>query len=155
VHRYLNLLETSFQLVRVEPYAANRTKRLVKTPKLFWSDPGLALYLAGEEPTGRHLEALVLHDLLAWADGQIPRPEALFWRTSTELEVDFVIEHRAGLLPIEVKSSRQVRRDDARGLAAFRDEYPDLCLGGLLLYDGEAVQWLSDRVLAVPWQRVL
>lgn len=155
VHRYLNLLETSYQLVRVEPYAVNRTKRLVKTPKLYWSDPGLALYLAGEEPSGHHLEALVLNDLLAWADGQIPRPEILFWRTSTDLEVDFVIEHRAGLLPVEVKSSRQVRRDDARGLAAFRDEYPDLCLGGLLLYDGEEVQWLSDRVLAVPWQRVI
>jgi predicted AAA+ superfamily ATPase len=116
-------------------------------------DVSPVVVLMGARQTGK--STLVLHDLLAWADGQIPRPEVLFWRTSTDLEVDFVIEHRAGLLPVEVKSSRQVRRDDARGLAAFRDEYPDLCLGGLLLYDGEAVQWLSDRVLAVPWQRVL
>ena len=44
--RYLNLLETSFQVVRIEPFAANRTKRVVKTPKLFWSDTGLGLHVA-------------------------------------------------------------------------------------------------------------
>lgn len=46
VHRYLNLLETSYQIVRLEPYAVNRTKRLIKTPKLYWNDPALALHLA-------------------------------------------------------------------------------------------------------------
>lgn len=40
VHRYLNLLETSFQLVRLAPYSVNRTKRLIKTPKVYWSDTG-------------------------------------------------------------------------------------------------------------------
>ena len=45
--RYLHLLETSYQLLRVEPYTVNRNKRLVKSPKLYWCDPGLALYLAG------------------------------------------------------------------------------------------------------------
>ena len=42
VHRYLNLLETSFLLVRVLAYSVNRTKRLIKTPKLYWGDVGLA-----------------------------------------------------------------------------------------------------------------
>jgi len=60
VHRYLNLLETSYQLVRLQPYGVNRTKRLIKSPKLYWSDPGLALHLSGaEEPAGSHLENLV------------------------------------------------------------------------------------------------
>ena len=45
VQRYLNLLETSFQLVRLVPYSVNRTKRLIRTPKLYWSDPALALWL--------------------------------------------------------------------------------------------------------------
>ena len=65
VQRYLNLLETSFQLVRLEPYSVNRTRRLVKTPKLYWSDPALALRLGGSgDATGAHLETLVLVDLL-------------------------------------------------------------------------------------------
>jgi len=156
VHRYLNLLETSYQLVRLEPYAVNRTKRLIKSPKLYWSDPGLARHLAGrDEPTGAHLESLVLIDLLAWRHGRIPRPEVLYWRTTTGLEVDFVLEDREGLLPIEVKASAQPRPRDLRGLEAFREEYPDRFRGGLLLHTGEETQWLSDRILGTPWHRVV
>ncbi len=156
VHRYLNLLETSYQLVRLEPYAVNRTLRLIKTPKLYWSDPGLALHLGGQaEPGGSQLESLVLGDLIAWRDAQIPRPEILYWRTTTDLEVDFVIEQGGGLIAIEVKAGAQVRPRDLRGLEAFRDEYPDLFRGGLLLHGGEEVQWLSRGILGAPWHRVV
>lgn len=156
VHRYLNLLETSYQLVRLEPYAVNRTKRLTKTPKLYWSDPGLALHLSGEEePTGGHLENLVLADLLAWRDGLVPRPEILYWRTTTDLEVDFVLEHRGELIPIEVKAGPRPGSGDLRALQTFRAEYPDLCRGGLLLHAGSDTQWLGERILGVPWHRVV
>jgi hypothetical protein len=156
VHRYLNLLETSYQLVRLEPYSVNRTKRLIKTPKLYWNDTGLALHLADSDtPTGAHLENLVLSDLLAWRDGRVPRPEILYWRTTTDLEVDFVIEHRGELLPIEVKTSDKIRPRDLKGLKAFRDEYPDRFRGGLVLHDGDEIEWLSDRVLGVPRWRVV
>ena len=156
VHRYLNLLETSFQLVRLEAYSVNRTRRLVKSPKLYWSDAGLALHLGGgAEPTRAHLENLVLGDLLVWREGQIPRPEILYWRTATELEVDFVIERGERLLPVEVKATARPGSSDVRGIAAFRDEYAERFAGGLLLHAGEEVQWLADRVLAAPWYRVL
>jgi predicted AAA+ superfamily ATPase len=156
VQRYLNLLEASFQVVNVETYSVNRTRRLIKSPKLFWSDTGLALHLSGEaSPTGAHLENLVLSDLLAWRDAQIPQPEILYWRTATGLEVDFVIEHRGRLLPIEVKATRRPSSADLKSLLAFRNEYPDTFLGGLLLHDGDEVQWLSDRILSVPWHRVV
>lgn len=156
VHRYLNLLETSFQLVRLAPYALNRTKRLIKTPKLFWSDSGMALHLGGQvDPSGAHLEALVLLDLLAWRDAQVPRPEVLYWRTTTELEVDFVVETRDALLPVEVKAGPRPGTGDVRALKAFRDEYSDLCRGGLLLHTGEETLWLAENVLAAPWHRVV
>ena len=156
VQRYLNLLETSFQLVRLEPYAVNRTKRLVKGPKLYWSDPALARWLSGSGTTsGAHLETLVLSDLLAWRDARVPAPEVLFWRTTTELEVDFIVESDGRLLPIEVKSATNPGYSDTRGLRAFRQEYPDRFIGGLLLHGGGQTQWMSDRILAVPWWRVL
>ncbi len=156
VHRYLNLLEASFQLVRLEPYSVNRTKRLIKTPKLYWSDTALAMHLAGNpEPAGAHLENFVLADLLAWRDAQIPHPGVLYWRTATDLEVDFVIEHHGRLLPIEVKATGRPSTDDLRGIVAFRDEYPDLFLGGLVLHGGDEIQWLSDRIAGVPWHRVV
>ena len=59
VHRYLNLLETSYLLVRVPAYAVNRTKRLIKAPRLYWADAGLALHVAGAgagEVPGAYLE---------------------------------------------------------------------------------------------------
>ncbi|MDE0107782.1 MAG: ATP-binding protein [Bryobacterales bacterium] len=156
VQRYLNLLETSYQLVRLEPYVINRTKRLVKSPKLYWSDTALALWLSGSrEASGAHLETLVLNDLMAWRDGQTPAPEVLFWRTTTELEVDFVLESDSRLLPIEVKAARSPGYSATRGIRAFRQEYGERCPGGLLLHGGEHTQWISDRVLAVPWWRVL
>ena len=156
VQRYLNLLETSYQLVRVQPYSINRTKRLVKSPKLFWSDVALALWLSGSgSASGAHLETLVLGDLLAWRDGQTPAPEVLFWRTTTELEVDFVVESNGKLLPIEVKAAVNPGYADTRGLRAFRQEYDEQCVGGLLLHGGDQVQWMSDRILAVPWWQVL
>ena len=156
VQRYLNLLETSFQLVRLEPYSVNRTKRLIKTHKLYWSDPALARWLSGApSPAGAHLENLVLLDLLAWRDSQVPAPEVLFWRTTTNLEVDFVIEIGSRLLPLEIKATANHGYSGTRGLRAFREEYPEQCVGGLLLHGGTDTQWLSDRILATPWWRIL
>jgi uncharacterized protein len=156
VHRHLSLLETSYQLVRVPPYSVNRTKRLIKTPKLYWCDTGLALHLAGEtEPRGAHLENLILTDLLAWRDSRIPRPEILYWRTTTGEEVDFLIEWQGRLLPVEIKATSQPRLSDARGLLAFRAEYPDLARAGLLLHTGTETGWIAQGVLAAPWWRVI
>lgn len=154
--RYLNLLEVSYQFVPLPAYAVNRTKRLMKSPKVYWSDTGLALYLAGEiEPRGAHLENLVLLDVLAWRDTQLGRPEVMYWRTTKGAEVDLVIEWNGRLLPIEVKSARRVMHDDTRHLKVFMSEYPEMTRGGVILYDGEDVFWISDRILAVPWWRVL
>ena len=154
-HRWLNLLETSFQLLRVGPYAVNRTKRLVKSPRLYWSDVGLARHIAGGEPSGAHLENLVLTDLVAWRELVTPRPEILFWRTANGEEVDFVIEAGSRVLPIEVKATERPGYGDARHLRTFRNEYGDAVHGGLLLHCGEETFWLSEGILAAPWWRVM
>ena len=154
--RYLNLLETSFQLVRMPPYSVNRTKRLLKSPKLYWSDPALALWLSGaNQPSGAHLENLVLADLLTWRDGQAPAPELLFWRTTTNREVDFVIESGDRLLAIEVKIAAKPRLGDLAGLRLFQEEYPEQFAGGLLLHGGSETQWMAAGILATPWWRVI
>ena len=157
VHRYLNLLETSYQLVRVPAYAVNRTKRLIKTPKIYWADTGLALHLSGgeAEPSGAHLENLVLGDLLAWRDTRARRPEILYWRTATGEEVDFVIEVDRRLVAIEVKAGDRPKVDDARHLRSFRAEYKSRARTALLLHTGDRVEWLAPGILAAPWWRVL
>lgn len=155
VHRFLNLMETSYQAVRLPAYSVNRTRRLIKAPKLYWSDTALALHLAGEaEPRGAHLENLVLSDLLAWRDLQAKAPQILYWRTATGQEVDFVIETPKRLLPVEVKAAARVAPGDARGLEAFLDEYGSAADGGLLLHGGSETFPLTRRVLAAPWWQV-
>lgn len=155
VHSYLGLLETSFQATRLPPYARNRTKRLIKSPKLYWNDVGLALHLGGGEPTGAHLENYILTDLLAWRDTETPRPEITYWRTSSGAEVDFVIERQRKLLGIEVKASGAPAPRDAAHLITFQSEYGSAVRGGLILHGGEEIYWLGDKVLAVPWWRVV
>ena len=155
-HRYLNLLETSYLLVRLPAYAVNRTKRLIKSPKLYWGDTGVAMHLAQEqEPGGAHLENVVLHDLLAWRDTRLDRAELFYWRTTVGEEVDFVIETGSGLLPIEVKSTTRPRLRDAAHLRAFRAEYGARARPGLLLHGGDTLDWIAPDVLAAPWWMVL
>jgi uncharacterized protein len=155
VHQYLNLLETSYQAVRLAPYARNRTTRLIKTPKLYWSDTGLALSLAGGEPSGAHLENYVLTDLLAWRDTEAPRPGISYWRTAGGAEVDFVIERRQRLLAIEVKATATPASGDAATLRRFLEQYGSAVDGGLVLHGGDRAFWLGDRILATPWWSVL
>jgi hypothetical protein len=93
VSRHLDLLEVSYLLVRLPAFAVNRASRLIKAPKLYWSDTALAMHLAGEsEPRGPHLENLVLGDLLAWSATHVDAPQVMFWRTASGREVDFVVE---------------------------------------------------------------
>ena len=156
VQRYLNLLEISYQLIRIEPYAVNRTKRLTKSPKYYWSDTGLALYLAGGvEPTGAHLENIVFGDLLAWREGESTRPNILYWRTAAGEEVDIVIEWKGRLMAVEVKATTHPSYKDARHLRTFLSEYGDEVVGGILMHAGEETFWISEGVLAVPWWGVI
>ena len=156
VRRYLNLLETSYLLVRIPPFAVNRTKRLIKAPKLYWADTGVALHLAqGADPGGAHLENIVLHDLLAWRDARLDYADIFHWRTTLGEEVDFIIETGASLLPIEVKATTRPRLRDTAHLRTFRAEYGEQSRAGLLLHAGDTIEWLTPDVLAAPWWRVL
>ena len=154
---HLDLLETSYQLVRIEAYAVNRTKRLIKSPKCYWSDTGLAMYLAGEtEARGFHLENIVLCDLLAWRDSLAQRPSIMHWRTSNGDEVDFVIEFPdQSLIAIECKGGAHPGHDDAKAVRVFLDEYGTKVRGTLLLHGGSETYHLGDLILAIPWWRVI
>ncbi|MDH5642962.1 MAG: ATP-binding protein [Gemmatimonadota bacterium] len=153
--RYLRLLEISYQLTLVPAYSVNRTKRLTKSPKIYWNDTGLALHLAGEtKPRGAHLENLIASDLFAWRDTHVRRPEILYWRTTKGAEVDFVIEWEGELVGVEVKAARNVGNKDATHLKTFLAEYPE-ARGGLVLYGGDTSFRISERVYALPWWKMI
>ncbi len=163
-HRYLNLLEASYLLHRLPAYAVNKTKRLVKSPKLYLCDTGLASHLAGAETEeglassalgGALLETMVLGDLLAWREAATPRPEVLYWRVTTGAEVDFILERRGRVVPIEVKTASRPRRADVQHLRLFLDEYGKNAPHGVLLHTGERAEPLADRIWGIPLSAAL
>ncbi|MFQ5506365.1 MAG: ATP-binding protein, partial [Planctomycetota bacterium] len=159
VHRYIGLLETSMVFSRLPAFAVNRTKRLVKSPKAYWMDPGLAAFLARQHDTqslldaresGGLFETLVLLQLRLEAELSIPRARLFYWRTTTGKECDFVLERGRDLVAFEVKLTTRPRYADLVGLQEFMKEYPET-KAGVLVHGGTRIQRLDQRVIAVPW----
>jgi uncharacterized protein len=157
VSRWTDLLTITYQLIRVPAFSVNRTSRLTRKARIYWSDTAMALHLAGNPiPTGAHLENMILTDLQAWCSSRSQRPVVHHWRTAAQTEVDFVVELPNGsVLPIEVKSTTSPGVSDTAGLRAFVDEYSDIAVGGLLLHGGSDILTLGRGIVAAPWWRVL
>jgi hypothetical protein len=163
--RWLSILSTSFLLTEVAPFASSRTKRLIKAPKLYFCDTGLALHLCGianvrdldELPAaGVWLENIVLNDLLAWRETEIAKPEVHHWRSAGGEEIDFIVERGKRLLPLEIKAGRSVRVRDARALDAFCAEHgPARAPFGVILFEGREPLRLTRTTVALPVGAVL
>lgn len=159
VHRYLNLLEASFLLHRVPAFSVNRTKRLIKSPKVYWTDPALAAFLMGHytlesvrksREAGALFENLVLLHLQVLADLLYPPARIRYWRTVSGAEVDFVVEWGRSLTAFEVKLTNIPRYTDIKTLHLFLKEYPE-CRAGVLVYCGEEIVPMGEKIIAVPW----
>jgi len=159
--RYLALLETTFLMQPLRPWSGNIGKRLVKSPKIYLEDSGLAAYLLGAEIgrkangsdlTGGLLENFVLGELrrqIAWSR---TRPGIFHFRTSKgSAEVDAVLESRdRRIVAVEVKSGTRVRKDDFAGIGKLAAEVGDRFHRGIVLYGGEGVVPFGGRMHAVP-----
>jgi predicted AAA+ superfamily ATPase len=162
--RWLGLLESTCIADRVSPYWRNIRKRLVKTPKVFVADSGLAGTLLGAEAwdatspsphAGALFETYVHAQLAPLCEVSEPPTALHFYRDHAQVEVDFVLERAGRLVPLEVKSGATVTGADARGIEALVDLFPSECRFGLVLYGGDQVFPLSARAVAVPLSRFL
>jgi len=156
--RYLSLLEASFQIERLKPYFANIGKRLVKAPKLYWTDTGVASFFLGlrswQEATqagyaGPLLETFAMMEIESLLSVYAPGARLHYLRTHGGMELDGLVAAGRSLLPFEIKASATVRVEDARHLRAF------IATGkgakfGLVFYAGEECRMLGPDVFAVP-----
>ena len=69
--------------------------------------------------------------------------------------MDFVIDNSGQLLPIEVKATRNPRLRDTAGIRSFQREYSDVSRAGIVVHEGNLIEWLAPGVLALPWWRVI
>lgn len=158
VTRYLSLLETSMLFERVEPFLRSRTTRLIKSPKIFMSDSGIASHLCGvenldarsDEPMrGALYETYVYQNLSGILASRLPRFELGFWSVQGRHEVDFVVSRGRDVMAIEVKAGSRFSDGDLAGLRAFANKTPRV-RACVLAYNGAETVKLGDELYAVP-----
>ncbi len=155
---WISVLEASYIVHRLPPHHRNFNKRLVKTPKLYFLDAGLAAWLLSIETPGQ-LSTHPLRGALfeTWVVAELlkkrlntGRPSNLsFWRDRAGHEVDVLIETGGALLPVEIKSGATISRDAWRGLEKWR-EISGQQGPGYLMYGGGELQ-ARGELRTVPW----
>lgn len=158
--QWLSVLEASSQVFLLRPYYVNLGKRLVKSPKVYFTDTGLLCYLVGLHdaehaaagPMGGALfENLVVAEVFKSILHRGEEPRVYFWRTAAGSEVDLVIESQSELLPIEIKASATPRLEMAREIAGFRRDFGDRVGRGYVIYAGKMLLPLGGGVTALPF----
>ena len=154
--RYLSLMEASFVLTRIYPYLGNRSSRLIKAPKLYLSDTGLAAHLAGVKTIDAHevlrgalLENYVMQNLQGIVSAHAPDVKIAYWNVQGRFEVDFILEIGRKTIAIEIKSGSRWNEKDLSGLTAYMNSSKN-CLAGILAYNGTEVLKLKNKTWIVP-----
>jgi predicted AAA+ superfamily ATPase len=158
ISSWIGVLEASFIIFRLQPYHINFNKRVVKMPKLYFYDTGLAVALLGIEKSeylalhssrGSLFENLVIVDLLKSRYNSGKSNNLFFWRDSTGNEIDILIDKGISRLPVEVKSGQTLSEESFRGLK-FWNRLTQV-EGGYLVYGGTEIQKRSNGMTVVPF----
>jgi predicted AAA+ superfamily ATPase len=153
IKAWLSILEASFIIILLRPYHENFGKRAIKSPKLYFTDVGLASYLLGIETLvqmsrdplrGFLLENLVVLELTKWRFNQGLDPQLYYFRDTQGHEVDLILQLGHELIPFEVKASQTFHLDFLRNLQFFKTLVGNRCPHGYLVYDGEQQQRIAD-----------
>ncbi len=159
---WLSVLEAGYVVFLLQPHHKNFGKRLVKTPKLYFHDTGLAAYLMGiadaqhlsiHSARGALFENWVISELLKNRYNQGITSNLFFWRNNTGEEVDVVIELGEKLLPIEIKSSQTFHADFLNGLTKWVRYAGNAATPAHLVYGGENTM-LRNGVAVHSWQNL-
>ena len=160
LRRYMNLLEVTYQISLIRPYFTHLGKRLVKTPKLYFNDTGMAAHLMGvnewktlenQGHAGPMVETWVACELLKLMPVLDHRFRLYFWRTQTGQEVDFLIERAGKLVAIEVKWGHQINESDIKHLNRLAEDLKERLLFSVILYSGVESIPLGPKTVATPF----
>lgn len=160
IKAWVSVLEATNQITLLRPHFENVGKRLVKRPKVYFNDVGTLCYLVGLRDAehaasgpmgGAIFETAVLSEILRTYVHRGEEPQVYFWRTSTGMEVDFIVATRGKLVPIEVKLSATPRAEMASAIRMFRKDMGDLAAPGYVVHPGEIRLPLGPNVTALPF----
>lgn len=146
IRNWLSVLKASFVVFELPPFFENVRKRVIKSPKIFFTDVGLAAFLLGihtkehafRDPLrGNLYENLVIADIMKGAFNKGIKPEMFFFRDSHGNEVDLLIKEKGTLTPVEIKSAGTFAADFIKGLERFQMLKIKRVATGAVLYNGE------------------
>lgn len=158
--KWLSLLEMSFIVKLLHPYHSNFNKRLIKSPKLYFYDTGVACNLLGinkHEELNAHFskgalfENFIVIEYLKKQYNEGNTPRCYFWRDKMNHEVDLVVERGTKLFPIEIKSGANVTKDYFKNLRYF-DTISKTENYNYLIYDGPEESRADTKV--INWQQL-
>jgi uncharacterized protein len=158
--RYMGLLEATFLVQPLPAWFINIGKRLVKSPKLLFSDTGLLTHMLGADAGrlkndtmtgGAVLGNFVAMELLKQRGWSKHRPNLFHFRTHNGEEVDLVVEDASGrIVGVEVKASATVTEADFKGMKLLAGAAPDRFVRGIVLYTGPTAVPFGRNLTALP-----
>lgn len=156
IQRWVSLLEASYILIRLPPYFENFGKRIIKSPKLYFVDVGLAAFLLdietpaqmARDPLKGHLfENFIIMDLIKQRYNQGKSVPFYYFRDQHGNEVDLLIKSGHQFTGIEIKSSQTFHRDFLKGLNYFQQLVQDRYEKGYVVYTGKEEQMMGQQQL--------
>jgi len=143
---WISILESSYTIFLLQPHHQNFNKRLVKMPKLYFCDTGLASSLLRIEKadqltthymTGPLFENMVIAEMLKYRYNDGKQSNLFFWRDSKGKEIDCLIEEANKLIPVEIKSGRTFNPDFLSGLNYWNGISKNSPENTFVIYGGE------------------
>jgi len=162
VQSWLSVLEAGYIIFRLRPWFGNIKKRLIKTPKLYFTDTGLLCYLLGifkgEQLLSHPLRGAIFEN---WVVAELQRrefnigrrPEHFFYRDRKGLEVDLIAGGESSCFAIEIKSGETITREFFKNLERFASIQGTPDCKPVVVYGGNMTQARSS-VLIVPWNSI-
>jgi hypothetical protein len=153
IKNWISVLEASYIIIRLKPYFENFGKRVIKAPKLYFTDVGLAAYLLdiekashiSRDPLRGHLvENLSVMELYKYRHNRGLEPNIYYYRDSQQNEVDVIIKQGNLLTPIEIKSAQTFDTSFLKGIKYFKKLAGERINKSFLVYSGDVIQTVSD-----------
>lgn len=159
---WLSLLEAGFIITLLQPHHENFNKRLIKSPKLYFWDVGLACYLLGiEHPqqvtyhplVGALFETWVVTELMKQRLNRVREPRLYYWRDNAGHEVDLLFDKPDGIVPIEIKLGAAIQQGALKGLDYYRAINNKAC-SGIIINGGTELQQRGSGTRIVGYTHI-
>ncbi len=162
IRNWMSILESSFIIYLLQPYYVNFNKRVMKTPKLFFYDTGIAAFLLGIKSesqlndhfiTGHLMENFVITELIKNSCNKGLNTDFYYWRDKTGNEVDCLVDKGNTRLLVEIKRGKTLNNDYFRGIEYYKSLDKRHKLKAWLVYDGEH-QSKSGFIRTINWKNI-